>query len=83
MFDDAIEFVSGGWGLGAALLVGSALLLARGGRPLAKTAIRGWFDGQDCARELGDRARSLAAEAKENLQDLYAEARADVAKATS
>jgi hypothetical protein len=83
MFDDAIEMLGGGWGLGAALVVGSALLLVRGGRPIAKTAIRGWFEGRDCALGLGDRARSLAAEAKENLQDLYAEARADVAKATS
>jgi hypothetical protein len=82
MFDDAIETLSGGWGLGAALVVGSALLLARSGRPLAKTAVRGWFEGRDCVQGLGDRARSLTAEAKENIQDLFAEARAEAAKAT-
>jgi hypothetical protein len=31
---------------------------------------------------LGGRARSLTAEAKENIQDLFAEARAEAAKAT-
>lgn len=61
---------NGGWGLGAGLAAGAALLLTKQGRPLAKTALVGYFT-------LADRLKTLAAETSEHVQDLYAEARAE------
>jgi hypothetical protein len=61
----------GGWGVGTvALLAGAAVLLSTRGRPLLKGAIVGYFAATE-------RVRELAAEAGEQLQDLYEEARAE------
>jgi hypothetical protein len=85
MLQDAIdgvaESVTGGWGIGlVAVAAGAAgaYLLARSGKPTAKSAIKGWLAGRDRAREMTMSARSALAEAGEKIQDLYAEARAEV-----
>ncbi len=94
MLDDLMDGVSGGWGLGAALVVGAGLLAIRGGRPLAKGAVRGWLTLSSSARELGggagtsvrgtvtrlsDSVRGVTATVVEQAQDLYAESKAEVA----
>jgi hypothetical protein len=61
---------NGAWGLGVGLLAGAAIVLSKQGRPLAKGALVGYFT-------LTDRLQSLAAETVEQVQDLYAEARAE------
>ena len=71
MFDDVIEVASGGWGWGVALAAGVGLLAWRGGRPLAKNAIRGYFTATDAVR-------GWTASAVEQAQDLYAESKAEV-----
>jgi hypothetical protein len=71
MLDDVIEVASGGWGIGAALVVGVGLLAARGGRPLAKNVIRGYLSASDAVR-------GWTASAVEHAQDLYAESKAEV-----
>jgi Protein of unknown function (DUF5132) len=73
VFDDLIEVASGGWGLGIAALVGVGLLAARGGRPLAKQAIRGYLS-------VTDTVRGWTADMVEQAQDLYAESKAEVSK---
>ena len=78
MLEDAIDGVTGVWGVGLLAVAGGALLVSRGGRPTARAALRGWFAAREGARELTGRARGLAAEAGERVQDLYAEARAEV-----
>lgn len=70
MLDDVIEVASGGWGIGAALVVGVGLLAVRGGRPLAKSAIRGYLTATDTVR-------GWTANAVEQAQDLYAESKAE------
>ena len=75
--DGVVETVAGGWGLGLVAVAAGAYLVARSGKPTAKTAIKGWFAGRDRARELTTSARSALAEASERIQDLYAEARAE------
>lgn len=72
MLDDAIEAVSGGWGIGAAVVLGVGLLAVRGGRPLAKSAIRGYLSASETIR-------GWTANAVEHAQDLYAESKAEVA----
>jgi len=72
MFDDVIEVASGGWGIGAALVLGVSLLAVRGGRPLAKSVIRGYLTATDTVR-------GWTANAVEQAQDLYAESKAEVA----
>jgi hypothetical protein len=67
---------NGGWGIGVGLLAGAAIVLSKQGRPLAKSALVGYFT-------LTDRARVLAAEASEQFQDLFAEARAEYQDRTS
>jgi hypothetical protein len=94
VLDDVVEGIGGGWGFGAALVVGAGLLALRGGRPLAKNAVRGWLTVSSGARELGgnaggsirgaatrlsDSARGLTANVVEQAQDLYAESKAEVA----
>jgi hypothetical protein len=71
--DDVVDGVVGGttWGLGVAMVAGAVLLVGKGGRPLAKRAIKGYLILTDAARE-------LTAEATEQLQDIYAEARAEL-----
>jgi len=70
--DDVVDGVVGGttWGLGVAMVAGAVLLVGKGGRPLAKRTIKGYL-------VLTERARELTAEATEQLQDIYAEARAE------
>jgi hypothetical protein len=55
-------------------MVGAGLLPGRGGRPLAKAAIRGRLSGRTKARVLGARTPSHTAEVLENISDLYVEA---------
>lgn len=75
--DATIEGATGGLGIGLLVVAAGGLLLARGGKPAAKTAIKGWFAGRDKVRDLSSSARSAFAEAGERMQDLYAEARAE------
>lgn len=72
------ESVTGLWGLGLIVVAGGALLASGAGRPVAKGVIRGWFAARDRAAVVGDQARSYAAETGERIQDLYAEAKAEV-----
>jgi hypothetical protein len=59
---------------GATALVGAGALLAtKGGRPLVKQAML-------AALTASERMRDLSAEAREELEDVYAEARADAAE---
>jgi|SoiMetStandDraft_5_1073268.scaffolds.fasta_scaffold574273_1 hypothetical protein len=71
MLDDAIEVATGGWGWGLALAAGVGLLAWRGGRPLAKGAVRGYLVASDTMR-------SWTANAVEQAQDLYAESKAEI-----
>jgi hypothetical protein len=75
--DAAIEGATGGIGIGLVVVAAGGLLLARRGKPAAKTAIKGWFAGRDKLRDLSASTRSAFAEAGERMQDLYAEARAE------
>jgi hypothetical protein len=75
--DGVIDSATGGWGIGLIAVAAGALLISRGGKPVAKSAIKGWFAGRDKVRELSTSARSAVAEAGERIQDLYAEARAE------
>ena len=81
MLQDAIdgvaESVTGGVGIGLLAVAAGALLLAKTGRPTAKSAIKGWYAGRDKVKELSTSARGALAEAGERIQDLYAEARAE------
>ena len=72
MLDDVIEVAGGGWGIGAALVIGVGLVAVRGGRPLAKNVIRGYLTATDTVR-------GWTASAVEHAQDLYAESKAEVA----
>jgi hypothetical protein len=74
MLEDAIDVASGGWGWGVALAAGVGLLAWRGGRPMVKTAVRGYLTASDSVR-------GWAASAVEQAQDLYAESKAEVASA--
>jgi hypothetical protein len=76
MLDDMIEVATGGWGWGLALATGAGLLAWRGGRPLAKQAIRGYLTAADTVR-------GFTANAVEQAQDLYAESKAEVDSAAS
>ncbi len=81
MLQDAIdgvaESVTGGVGIGLIAVAAGALLLAKAGKPTAKSAIKGWYAGRDKVRDLTTSARGTLAEAGERLQDLYAEAKAE------
>jgi hypothetical protein len=83
MLDDVIEVASGGWGIGAAVVIGVGLLAVRGGRPLAKGAIRGYLTAADSVRGATDSIRGWTASAVEQAQDLYAESKAEVAATPS
>ena len=76
MLDDVVEVASGGWGIGAALVLGVGLLAIRGGRPLAKNVIRGYLSASDAVK-------GWTANAVEQAQDLYAESKAEVAATPS
>jgi hypothetical protein len=81
MLQDAIdgvaESLTGGVGIGLIAVAAGALLVAKAGKPTAKSAIKGWFAGRDKVRDLTTSARGALAEAGERIQDLYAEARAE------
>jgi hypothetical protein len=68
--DELLEFIgeSAGWIVGLGLTLGVAARLPGGGRPMAKKAIKGCL-------QISERARVMAAEMEEHIQDLYAEAR--------
>ncbi len=72
MFDDLFEAVGGSAGriVGLGLALGAGVLIGRGMRPVAKTAIRGFLAASD-------RVREYAAEAGESLEDLYHEAKSE------
>ena len=78
IIEGAAESVSGVWGVGLIVIAGGALLASRAGRPAAKGVLRGWFAARDKAVEVGGQARSRVAETGERIQDLYAEAKAEV-----
>ena len=69
--DEVFESAAGVGGFTLAALAGAALLIGKGGRPLAKKAMKG-------SLVLGERVRELAAEASEQVQDLYAEVKAEM-----
>lgn len=75
--DGIVESVTGSWGVGLVAVAAGAYLLSRGGKPAAKTLIKGWFRGRDRVMEATTSARAALAEAGERIQDLYAEARAE------
>ncbi|HEX2923760.1 MAG TPA: DUF5132 domain-containing protein [Chloroflexota bacterium] len=68
--DDVLDVVTGGWGLALGIGIGAALLVGRGMRPLAKTAIKGYLAASDGIRQATEGAR-------EEFQDIYAEAKAE------
>ncbi len=72
MLDDLLDSVGGTPGrlLGIGLALGAGVLIGRGMRPVAKGAIRGYIS-------LADRFKEYTAEARESLEDIYHEARAE------
>ncbi len=62
--------VPGGWGLALGIGVGAAILLGRGARPLAKTAIKGYLAAADMVQ-------GATSGVREGFQDIYAEAKAE------
>jgi hypothetical protein len=59
-----------GWAAGVAIVLGVAAVGARRDSPLVKEVIKGYLT-------VSERVKEIAAEAGEQLQDLYAEARAE------
>jgi hypothetical protein len=72
VFDELFDAVGGTAGrvVGLGLALGAGMLIGRGMRPVAKTAIRGFLAASD-------RVREYAAEAGESLEDLYHEAKSE------
>jgi hypothetical protein len=72
MLDDLLETVGGTPGriLGIGLALGVGVLIGRGMRPVAKGAMKGYMS-------LADRMKEYTAEARESLEDLYHEAKAE------
>jgi Protein of unknown function (DUF5132) len=68
--DDIVDGVLGGtsWGVGALAIAAVAVVGAPRAKPLAKQAIKGYLAATE-------RVREMAAEATEQIQDLYAEAK--------
>jgi len=83
MLDDIVEVASGGWGIGAAFVLGVGLVAVRGGRPLAKNVIRGYLTAADAVCGATDTVRGWTASAVEQVQDLYAESKAEATTAPS
>jgi hypothetical protein len=71
--EEFFDAVTGGaiWGVGFGLALSAVQALGGGMRPTAKGAVRG-------ALGVGDWLRSVTAESRETLQDIYHEARAEV-----
>lgn len=65
---DAVEGVFGGSPLGIGLAVAAAVIAGPRAKPLAKGAIKGYLIATE-------RVRGWAAEASEQVQDIYAEAK--------
>ena len=65
-----------GLGLVLVAVAGVGVLATRGGRPLVKSAIKGYLTASEAVR-------GWAAEAAEEAQDLYAESKAEVAATTA
>lgn len=76
MFEDAFgRLVSGAlWGLGAGVVVAVTRGGGEGLRTVAKSAVKGYIAA-------ADRVQEAAAEARENVEDLAAEVRAERASA--
>ncbi len=73
MLDDILDIFGGTAGriLGLGLALGAGVALGRGGgRPLVKSAVKGYIAATD-------RIREVTAEAAESLQDVYAEVKAE------
>lgn len=70
--EEFIDAVTGGaiWGIGFAAALGAVQAVGTGLRPAAKGAIRGGF-------AVADWARNAAEYAREGVEDLYHEARAE------
>jgi hypothetical protein len=68
--DEVIEGVVGGtvWGIGLVAAAGIAVVLGPRAKPLVKQAIKGYL-------VTTERAREMVAEAGEQVQDLWAEAK--------
>jgi hypothetical protein len=64
-------------GLAIAALAGVAVVGGTRARPLAKGAIKGYFSLKDQTNTLKDRASEWVAGTREELEDLYAEAKHD------
>jgi hypothetical protein len=71
--EEFLDAVTGGvvWGLGFGVALSAVQAVGGGVRPVAKGAVRG-------ALGIGDWVRSVTAESRETLQDVYHEARAEV-----
>jgi hypothetical protein len=72
MLEDLLDTIGGTPGriVGIGLALGVGVLVGRGLRPVAKGAIKG-------SMSLADRVKEYTAEARESLQDLYHEAKAE------
>lgn len=74
-FKDLIEEIPGGWAAGIGALVLAPIIvpaLAKAGKPLVKAALKGGL-------RLYEKSRGAIAEAGEVLEDLVAEAQAELA----
>ena len=71
--EEFVDVVTGGaiWGVGFGLALAAVQAAGTGLRPVAKSSVRG-------ALGMGDWLRNVTAEGRESLQDVYAEARAEV-----
>jgi hypothetical protein len=71
--EEFIDAVTGGavWGVGFGLAMSAVQAAGSGLRPVAKNTVRN-------ALNVGDWVRNVTAESRETLQDVYAEARAEL-----
>jgi hypothetical protein len=71
--EEFVDAVTGGaiWGVGFGLALAAVQAVGQGVRPVAKTTVKG-------AISIGDWLRDVSAEARENLEDTYHEARAEL-----
>ena len=71
--EEFLDALTGGavWGVGFGLALAAVQTAGQGLRPVAKGTLKG-------AMSLGDWLRDVSAEARENLEDTYHEARAEV-----
>jgi hypothetical protein len=71
--EEFLDAVTGGaiWGVGFGLALAGVQAAGQGLRPVAKGTLKG-------AMSVGDWLRDVSAEARENLEDAYHEARAEM-----